>query len=177
MRTLPVLITALLTAVVGLADPMSVQDADLPVVQLAADQRAGLEPHIKDLAFLSGTWVGGDGSTSLEAVYSSPDGGQVVAASKEIKDGRVIMIDFEHFYERDGKLRLTPYPFGNKSVEFTMTSLDPGQRMAIFENPNHDFPKRFTYQRTGDEHLRITLEGDMSGGPITVIQELERVGE
>jgi hypothetical protein len=177
MKTLPVLVTALLTAIVGLADPGPVQDADLPVVQPQADQRTGLEPHIEDLAFLSGTWAGGDGSTSWEAVYSSPDGGQVVAASKEIKDGRVIMIDFEHFYERDGKLRLTPYPFGNKSVEFTLSRLDPEQRMAIFENLEHDFPKRFTYQRTDDEHLRIELEGDMGGGPTTMVLEFERVGE
>jgi hypothetical protein len=115
---------------------------------------------VSDLAFLSGTWTGGDGKSRWESWYSSPDGGQVLGASKELRDGRVIMIDFEQFQERDGVLRMTPYPFGKRSsLEFTLTEYSAERRRAVFENPANDFPSRFEYERSDDDSLRITLVG------------------
>ena len=173
MKHLTCLLATLLAATLGL----TTQDADLPVVRVADGERADMQPQVSDLGFLSGTWSGSDGTSDWEAVYSTPAGGQLVAASKEIKGGRVVMIDFEHFYERDGELRLTPFPFGNRSVEFTLTEFDLGRRMAVFENPEHDFPKRFEYQRTDDSHLRIELTGEMGGQSTTLTLEFERAGD
>jgi len=138
----------------------------------AADEEGA--PSIADLDWLSGAWTGGDGQSTWETSYSSPDGGQIVAASKEMRGGKTVMIDFEHFYERAGSVRMTPYPFGKKSVEFTMTEFSRADKRAVFANPEHDFPNRFTYQRSSKSSLKITLEGTMNGSPLRVDISLAR---
>ncbi|GJM22091.1 MAG: hypothetical protein DHS20C15_20060 [Planctomycetota bacterium] len=136
----------------------------------AADER----PSVSQLHWLQGHWIGSDGESRWESVYSGSTGGQIVSATKELRGERVVMIDFEHFYERDGELRLTPFPFGNRSVEFTLTELDRDGSRAVFENPEHDFPRRFEYQRSGAEELRIRLTGEQGGQALDIQLVLER---
>ena len=150
---------------------------------LVAAQQAGPRPAappagaptIADLAFLAGSWTGGDGSSRWESCYSTPEGGQIVGASKEVKDGHVEMIDFEHFYVREGQLRMTPFPFGKRSVEFTAVTVDGKARRALFENAAHDWPTKFSYEAAGDDKLRIVLSGPEGVPPGTVTIELSRV--
>ncbi|MHC4845591.1 MAG: DUF6265 family protein [Planctomycetota bacterium] len=150
------------------------QDAELPIVELPPGTRLPLEPRVEDLSFLAGSWTGTDGTSRWESVYSSAEGGMVVGASKEMRGDRVVMIDFEHFYERDGQMRMTPFPFGNRSMEFTLTAFSIADRRAVFENPENDFPKRFTYEATAADHLRIELVGEMGGEAMSVVLELDR---
>ena len=131
-------------------------------------------PTIADLAFLAGSWTGGDGSSRWESCYSTPEGGQIVGASKELKDGQVEMIDFEHFYVRAGQLRMTPFPFGKRSVEFTAASVDGKARKAVFENSAHDWPTKFVYEAASADTLRIVLSGPEGVPPGTVSIELKR---
>jgi hypothetical protein len=146
-------------------------------VQAAQDRHLDSDPKVEDLAWLEGTWTGrDDGGSEWESVYTGARGGRVVGASKELKDGRCVMIDFEHFYERAGALRMTPYPFGKPSVEFTLANLQPEARMAVFENPEHDFPRNFVYHRAADDRLVITLTGDMGQGEVEVKLDLRRAG-
>jgi len=42
-------------------------------------------------------------------------------------------------------------------VPFRRTSMKPGR--VVFENPNHDFPQKIIYLRTGDDELKVTIEG------------------
>jgi hypothetical protein len=53
--------------------------------------------------------------------------------------------------------RQNEYPTGFKLVELT------AQR-AVFDNPNHDFPQRITYSRTGDDAFTVTITGPGDDG-------------
>ena len=142
-----------------------------PATSAAAARVSATVAH---LGFLTGVWQGSDGASQWESWYSSPEGGQIVGASKELHDGHVVTIDFEHFYEREGTLRMTPFPFGKKSVEFTLATLDAAAKRVVFENPAHDVPSRFTYQRVDDQRLRIVLEGQPGVPPGTLTLEFTR---
>ena len=144
------------------------------LIALAPDEepRTGARPSrdvtVADLAWLAGSWTGSDGQSEWESSYSSPAGGQIVAASKEMRGGETVMIDFEHFYERDGEVRMTPFPFGKKSVEFALSEYSGADQRAVFANPEHDFPKTFVYHRVDRETLKVTLDGEMNGAPLRV---------
>lgn len=153
----------------AMGEPVATQDA-----KAAKPADAAAKLSVADLGFLSGVWQGSDGGSRWESWYSSPEGGQLVGASKELHDGRVVTIDFEHFYEREGQLRMTPFPFGKKRVEFTLAAHDAAARKAVFENPEHDFPSRFTYQRVDEQRLRIVLEGQPGVPPGTITLEFTR---
>jgi hypothetical protein len=135
------------------------------------------KPTVAQLDWLAGTWRGtaNDGA-EWETIYTPPTGGMVLSASKEMKGGRTVMYDFERFQQKGDDVVMVPYPFGKKSVEFTLTSYDADAKKAIFENPEHDFPRKFTYQRTADDKLSIALVGDMGGGDVEVTIDLTLVG-
>lgn len=123
--------------------------------------------QLKALSFLEGHWKGRSGRNTAEATYTGPAGGMVLAATKEISPaGRAVFFDWERMHVRDGKVVLTPHPFGKKSKDFPLKSLDAKGKKAVFENLEHDFPKRFTYQRKGDK-LVITLWGEQGGKEMT----------
>jgi hypothetical protein len=148
--------------------------AALPVVHVPDGARVTMEPSVADLSFLAGSWHGTHGTSTWESVYSGAEGGMIVGASKELRGGRVVMIDFEHFYERDGSIYMTPFPFGNRSMEFPLTSMDVSARRAVFVNEANDFPSRFTYEATSRDHLKIELAGEMDGEPVTFVLEFDR---
>ncbi len=145
---------------------------ELPRVVVPDGERVTMEPRLEDLAFLAGEWTGTDGTSTWKSWYSTPEGGQVLGASKELRGGRVVMIDFEQFFLDGGKLRMTPYPFGNRSVTFTLSDFSLADKRAVFANPEHDFPQQFTYHRTAEDTLLIELEGDMGSGPVKLVIEL-----
>jgi hypothetical protein len=140
------------------------------------DVRDTMEPMVADLHWLAGQWTGSDGESDWEATYSTAKGGMLVGASKELRDGKTVMFDFERFYMRGAKLCMTPYPFGRESVEFVLTDFDADAQSAVFENPEHDFPNWFRYQRESEDKLVIELKGAMGGSDVHVRIALSQAG-
>jgi len=130
---------------------------------------------VTDLAFLTGSWKGTINGGEWEAVYTSPSAGEMLSANKEIRDGRVVMIEFEHFRSVDGEVVLTPFPYGKRSsTTFTLKSLDRGHRTAVFANPEHDFPQEITYRRVDDGRLVIDVVGVQNDAPLQLTIDLKR---
>lgn len=131
---------------------------------------------IAALGWLEGHWTGTTSEgVAVEACYSSSNGNMIVAATKEIgADGNVTMFDFEFLIERGDTLFMQPFPFGKRSVAFPLVELDVTARRAVFENPDHDFPKRFDYFSPSDDTLVITLVGEMNGSRERARYELSR---
>jgi hypothetical protein len=121
-------------------------------------------PSIRDLAWLEGTWRGEIGDRMFEARYTGTDGGQVLSASKYMKDGQAAGFEFERFEQQGDSLVLTPFPEGKSSVSFRLAELDPKGRRAVFENTDHDFPTRISYQRIGADRLTILVSGPGEDG-------------
>jgi hypothetical protein len=66
---------------------------------------------------------------------------------------------------------LTPYPEGKESsVTFRLTDFDQKTRRALFENPEHDFPTKISYQRVAEDSLTILVSGPGKDGKEKVIR-------
>ena len=126
-------------------------------------------PSIHDLRWLEGTWRGDIGDRQFEARYTSAEGGQILSASKYTKDGKPAGFEFERFEEQGDSLVLTPFPEGKSSVSFRLAELDPKGRRAVFENLDHDFPTRLSYQRVEDGKLLILVSGPGEDGQDLVL--------
>jgi hypothetical protein len=127
-------------------------------------RRLPAPPSIRDLSWLEGTWRGEIGDRTFEARYTGTDGGQVLSASKYIKDGNAAGFEFERFEQQGDSLVLTPFPEGKSSVTFRLAELDPKGKRAVFENPDHDFPTRISYQRIASDRLTILVSGPGEDG-------------
>ena len=145
---------------------------------LAEDKPVAKAPVVKKgiaaLDWLAGAWKGSAGTSVWETNYSTPAGGMVVSSSKEIRDGKAVMFDYEVFVEREGKIVLTPFPFGKRSKDFPAKDFDPAKKKIVLENAAHDFPRRFTYELTKSGALHITLEGEQGGQPMKMKLEFKR---
>lgn len=132
---------------------------------------------VSDLGWLSGSWIGGSSEgTIYESHYSTPNGGVIVSASKETRNGRTVGTDFEIFYQKDGRVIFQPCPNGVKSPgSFPLAAFDALARRAVFENREHDFPQAFIFEQPAADALRITLQGPgKDGATKSIVYELRR---
>jgi len=134
----------------------------------AAESLAGLD-------WLAGCWSGPFEAGRWEACYTTTEGGQIVSANKEILDGKVNMIEFEHFTVDGDDVVMTPFPFGRKSAaSFKLTEYDPQKKQAVFANPAHDFPRRIVYEIADNGHLVIRITGEQNGKAMSLTLDLTR---
>jgi len=137
----------------------------------AAPAAPAVRPGLSDLAWLEGTWRGRVGTRDFEARYTGPEGGVILSASKYSTGGRPTGFEFERFQDKDGHVVLTPYPDGKESpATFRLTDYDQKARRAVFENPQHDFPTKISYQRVAEDSLTILVSGPGKDGEESVIR-------
>lgn len=155
-RTLMLALAALLTVV-------------LPGTASAAEAKPPTEVRIEDLGWLAGHWSGevkGAGATTrFETYYTTPEGGMILSVSKAFAGGKISWFELERFDARDGVIKVTPHPGGKASDPFPLAEHDASAKKAVFANPQHDYPKRITYQQVSPDRLHIVLTGD-PGAPV-----------
>lgn len=117
---------------------------------------------LADVAFMSGCWRGGlsTGNGWTEERYSPPEGGMMLGTSQTVVDQKTRFFEFIQITESEGEVEMNPSPRGQKSVPFRLVRLE-GKR-AVFENLQHDFPKRIIYHLKDDGSLLARIEGDKS---------------
>jgi len=148
----------------------------LGVAALATVASAQEKSSVAQLAFLTGAWRGTSSSgAAAEELISTAEGGVLLSAGREFQDGKCVFFDLIVFLEKDGVVTLIPHPSGKRSPHvFPLVKFDATAKRATFANKEHDFPKTFTYELAGPDHLRITLTGDIKGKTSTEVYDLQR---
>jgi hypothetical protein len=122
---------------------------------------------IESVAWIAGTWIGGEGSLRLEERWTPPAGGAMLAVSRTLNGETMTAFEYLRIVERGGTLLYIAQPQGRPPTEFTLTKLDAGS--ARFENPAHDFPKVITYRRRPGGALEATVAGERGAGAQTFV--------
>ena len=118
------------------------------------------------LQWLSGTWIGGTGTSMSEERWTPATGGSMFAVSRTVRNGSVSAFEFLCIAERAGGLVYTAMPNGRApATDFTLTAFDDSS--ATFENPSHDFPKMVRYGLKPDGTLEATIRGADGQKPTT----------
>jgi hypothetical protein len=115
---------------------------------------------ISQVAWISGVWTGGTGTTTIEERWTPSAGGAMIGVSRTIRDGNMSAFEFLCIVERNGGLVYQAMPNGRSpATDFTLTTIDADN--AVFENPAHDFPRMIRYTRKPDGSLEavVSLEG------------------
>jgi hypothetical protein len=155
MRPRPPLVPLLLVAI-GSAGVAGVARAQAPgaaegAVAAPATSLAGLE-------FMAGCWRSGDSGRYFEEVYTRPTANMMLGVSLFVRDGRAVSHELTRVEVVGSRVVLTPYPGGERSPHgFVLTSLRDGE--ALFEAPEHDYPKRILYRRNADGSRTARIDG------------------
>jgi hypothetical protein len=135
---------------------------------IAVAAAAGAQPpagHVRatiaQVAWLAGSWAGGDGPVQSEESWTPPGGGAMLGMSRTVKGDRMAAFEFLRIVERDNTLVYIAQPNGRPPTEFVLTALTGDS--ATFENPAHDFPKTIRYARRADGGLEARVSAGDRG--------------
>jgi hypothetical protein len=115
------------------------------------------KPSLEQLSCLRGCWEGRQGEATLEEIWSKPLGLSMLGLSRAVKNGKTMSYEFMQFRENNEGLAFIAQPQGGPAVSFRFAR--SAEDEVVFENPQHDFPQRITYQRKGKGLLLASIEG------------------
>lgn len=125
----------------------------LPLSAAASD----LEP----LRFMAGVW-GANGE--VVEYWMPPLRGLMVGGNREPKGEGLPFFEYLRIEAREDGIYYVASPRGTGTTDFKLTEVSEGR--AVFENPEHDFPQKLVYTRSGDA-LRAEVgamrDGEWSG--------------
>jgi hypothetical protein len=101
---------------------------------------------LEALAFMSGCWRTSAESSRLEENYTAADGNVMLGTSRFWRGGVVVQFEFSRITSDSAGVMLLPFPAGRPS-EHAFRLTRAGGDSAVFEAPEHDFPKRIAYSR------------------------------
>lgn len=146
------------------ATPAAPQDAESPVPAPAPVVDA--TPGIAGLAWMSGRWVIEGPGQYLEESWGVPRGDALVGTFRWSRDGALWLYELMSveqdedavpvFRLRHFSRQLEPWESeADAAMTYPLAESGPGR--VVFENPQRDDPRRFVYERAGDQ-LTISLE-------------------
>jgi hypothetical protein len=138
-------IGALISAMLGVSPYASAQDLSTTT--------------LSDLDFMAGCWRGDFANgAALEEFYTRPSDNLILGLSRFMRGQRAVQHEFSRITADSSGITLLPFPGGKPSEHgFRLTSLDSGR--ALFEAPEHDFPRRIRYSKGADGSLTARIDG------------------
>jgi hypothetical protein len=145
--------------------------AALPLLRPAAPQETPPPAHtLADVAWLAGHWRQPGDTRTTEELWMPPAGGVMLGLNRTVQPDHPAAFEFLRLAEDERGVVYHASPGGAAPTPFRLTLAEPGR--AVFENPEHDFPKRIEYRRE-DEVLHARIAGDAPGPA----WRFERVGD
>lgn len=125
-------------------------------------------PAVSDLWWLCGQWVGDWNGERIEEHWSEPEGGAMMGMCRMTRGTQRVLYEFlliepgesgpvyrvRHFRREMKALEESPHAFAWLRGE---------RGEAVFENPDHDMPRRIIYRQKGDDAREVVLEGEVNG--------------
>ena len=150
----------------------------LAIALLAAAAHAqapDAKPTLDDFAWLAGHWRIEQGDRLVDEQWMAPVGGLMIGMARNVQGGKVREYEFTLLrQEPNGDIVYIASPSKQTQTAFKLTSFSDGT--AVFENPQHDFPKKIVYARQADGSLLAAIEGPgRDGKPRRVEYPFKRV--
>lgn len=114
---------------------------------------------INDLGWLAGDWqTPSGGRAQIEEHWTQPVAGTMIGMGRTVAGGRTVEFEYLRLEERGGAIFYVAHPKARcPGTDFKLTSVTT--QNAVFENPQHDFPKRIIYRKNPDGSLTASIDG------------------
>lgn len=113
--------------------------------------------HIKQLGWLAGDWQTAPNASQVDEHWTAPSGGAMLGMSRTVTGDSMVAFEYLRIVERaDGVFYVAHPNARTPGTDFRLTSLTPTR--VVFENPQHDFPKRIIYEKKGENGLSAVVD-------------------
>ena len=119
----------------------------------------GETQSISELSWMSGHWhTAPNGKSQVEEHWTKPAGGSMIGMGRTLKGERTTEFEFLRIDQRADGIYYVASPNGQcPATDFKLIQLTEGE--VIFANPQHDFPKRIIYKKTGPDTVTASIDG------------------
>jgi hypothetical protein len=129
----------------------------LLLASAAGDGMQGAAAHVSDLAWIAGDWQTAAGTPRVDEHWTPPAGGAMLGMSRTVKGDAMVAFEYLRIVERaDGVFYVAHPNARTPGTDFRLTSVTPTR--VVFENPQHDFPKRIVYEKKGENALTAVVD-------------------
>jgi TolB protein len=122
-------------------------------VELGAQQATPIDRA----AWLAGCWEQRSPNRLTMEMWMPPAGGTMMGASRTTIGGATREYEQLRLHTAGDTLIYTALPSSQRQTDFRSTSVSP--TAIVFENPTHDFPRKITYRRVGEDSIVARVEG------------------
>ena len=116
---------------------------------------------LSSLAWMAGSWEGEAGGVEMEEHWTAPKGGVMLGLHRDVRPERPAFFEFLRIVETEDGVTYLASPMGREPTPFSLVEAS-GTRV-VFENPEHDFPQRISYELSEDGWLVSRIEGLVDG--------------
>ncbi len=145
-----------LTGSIDLASPGTDPQDPQPAPQKNAKKKLTLA----DIAWLSGHWRSEKPGSMSEELWMPARGRIMLGLNRNVRGKAHGQFEYLRIVQTKIDTYYWASPGGGKQTPFKMTKATEDH--VVFENPEHDFPKRIEYRRKGDT-LTAQIFGDEPG--------------
>jgi len=120
---------------------------------------SGQTHTIADLGWITGDWqTAPGGRAQIEEHWTKPDGGSMIGMGRTVAGGKTVEFEYLRIEQRVDAIYYVAHPKARcPGTDFKLTRRTAGE--AVFENPQHDFPKRIMYRKNPDGSLTASIDG------------------
>jgi hypothetical protein len=115
--------------------------------------------NIADLAWIAGDWqTASGGRRQIEEHWTGVAGGTMMGMSRTVAGEKTVEFEYLRIEQRADGIYYVAHPKARcPATDFKLTKSSATE--AVFENPQHDFPKRIIYRKTGGDSMTASIDG------------------
>lgn len=130
-----------------------------------------------DFVWLLGTWLYDTEEAVMFEKWIMIDEYKLRGISYQVIEGDTMMVEIMTIKatDNDAYLGVRTGPAEGDSATFGFKSLD--LRSFTFENLNHDFPQRISYEQPNEDSIFASIGGNLNGKETTIPFFMQRVAD
>ncbi len=116
-------------------------------------------PTLADISWISGDWqTAPGGRAQIEEHWTNAAGATMMGMSRTVAGEKMVEFEYLRIEQRADGIYYVAHPKARcPGTDFKLTRSSATE--AVFENPQHDFPKRIIYRKTADDALTASIDG------------------
>ena len=120
---------------------------------------ASAQTALADLGWISGSWqTEPGGRRQIEEHWTVAAGATMMGMSRTVAGEKTVEFEYLRIEQRADGIYYVAHPKARcPATDFKLTRASANE--AVFENPQHDFPKRIIYRKGADDSLTASIDG------------------
>jgi len=116
-------------------------------------------PTLADISWISGDWqTEPGGKRQIEEHWTTAAGASMLGMSRTVAAEKTVEFEYLRIEQRADGIYYVAHPNARcPGTDFKLTRASATE--AVFENPQHDFPKRIIYRKSSEDSLTASIDG------------------